>query len=73
MQGASYTVMSVSFYLNFLHIQPGSVHNTRTYPYLLCCMKLYNTKGTAMPIYAILARVTDIGTVHGKYGTGQNS
>ena len=36
-------------------------------------MKPYNIKGAAMPIYAILARVTDIGKVHGKYGTGQSS
>ena len=36
-------------------------------------MKPYNIKGAAMPIYAILARVTDIGTVHAEYGTGQSS
>ena len=40
---------------------------------LCCCMKPYNIKGAAMPIYAILARVTDIGTVHAEYGTGQSS
>ena len=38
-----------------------------------CCMKPYNIKGAAMPIYAILARVTDIGTVHVEHGTGQSS
>ena len=38
-----------------------------------CCMKPYNIKGAAMPIYAILAQVTDIGTVHAEYGTGQSS
>ena len=31
-------------------------------------MKPYNIKGAAMPMYAILARVTDIGTVHAEYG-----
>ena len=36
-------------------------------------MKPYYIKGAAMPIYAILARVTVIGIVHVEHGTGQNS
>ena len=50
-----------------------SICNSRTVHIYICCMKPYNIKGAAMPIYAILARVTDIGTVHVEHGTGQSS